>query len=100
MWLRYEWLNADHTLVRVTRGILWWKRIALLERDPKGSPIPKGRNQAVNWRHTMTKAWASIELDAALDAERSWFEATRATATEIPAARTVPPATRTDVDAN
>lgn len=31
--MKVEWLNDELTLARLTEGHLWWKRVALVERE-------------------------------------------------------------------
>jgi hypothetical protein len=76
--VRIEWLNAEMTEARITRGRLWWKRVAFVQRKAEGVVINKGytNEHTINWLFTDANRWCDRALDAQLDRrrndERTW----------------------------
>ena len=91
--MRIEWLNADMTEARVTRGRLWWRRVALVRRLKDGHVIDKGytSERTLHWVYAAINTWCGRSMDEALDARRD-DERTWVRLEDLPEARVVVPA--------
>lgn len=61
--MRIEWLSDDRRFVRVTRGFLWWKRVAYLQRD--------GAKYTDWWRYWPSHQYAT-DIDSEID-DAFWY---------------------------
>jgi hypothetical protein len=70
--VRIRWLNADMTEASVTRGWLWWKRIAIVERNEKGHEVDSKytSHHTIHWSFVASNTWCDRELNDKLQAKR------------------------------
>ncbi len=64
--MRVEWLNAERTQGRVTRGYLWWRRSAQV----KYTDTQYGSRKA--WFYSLSGEHVGDRLNAWLDLRRVW----------------------------
>lgn len=67
--MRIEWLNDARTYARVSRGWLWWRRVAVLFRCDKSS------SEYIYWAYEVSHRYTSRRIDAVLERKRNWYVA-------------------------
>lgn len=86
--MKVEWLNGTYTEARLSRGFLWWKRVALVSRKTEGKVSDDSRH-TYNWLYVEPNVWCERELDQELDNRRYKARTWRKPA-ELPSARLLP----------
>jgi hypothetical protein len=75
--VKIEWLNAEMTEARVTRGFWWWKRVAFVRRDEKGEEetLDYGDGESetwvMRWYYPASELWCSYYLNRRIENERA-----------------------------
>jgi hypothetical protein len=66
--MKIEFTSTDATTAKVTRGWLWWKRVAFVELGPDPSRIYA---TITRWLYRDTKEFVGILMDMELDQARA-----------------------------
>lgn len=85
--MRIQWLNDEKTEAYVTRGIWWWRRVAVVRRNSQ--PLKREYNADKWWVYAAINKWVEHELDAQLE-ERRDEDRTWARPGSLPSARVLP----------
>lgn len=85
--MKITWLNAEFTEAKLTRGYLWWKRVAIVKRSAKGAiarvsgVLFEDYDYTFNWYYPSSGSWCDLDLDYELDTlrreERAWMKPAR-----------------------